>query len=598
MAAMREHTSLAERMLQIEQVVTRLRPLASAALLAALQVSCTSPVNGGNGLNGSGADGPATTSGGGTSATGAQGGNGTGGAIGVSGNVSTACVTPNVGDAPLRRLTSREYDNAVGDLLGDTTKPAVTDFPEDSRVGIFDNTASAQDVPSLLAEKYLDTAAALAGGADVAKLVGCDLTGGGASACVSGFIQRFGRRAYRRPLAAEEVTSLQAIWSSTTAASDAQMGIRGVIAAVLASPHFLFRPEFGAEASSIGGAKKASAFELASRLAGLLWSGIPDELLLDAAAKGELSTPEQIAAQAQRLLADPRGRAATGAFYEQWLGAQLLTTATKDATLYPEFDDVLRSSLREETRRFIDNVIWDGDARVQTLFTASYSFVNARLARHYGVQGPADDATFMRVSFDATQRAGFLTQGSVLTALASPTESSPFKRGAWVRRRLLCTDLPNPPDNVPALPAPEPGVSLRVRASTHSSVQPCKACHQLIDGLGFGLEQYDSLGRFRTMEQGQPLDSSGEVAFTEDSDGAFNGGVELSKRLSESAQAQRCVATQWLRYSLARDETEADACSLAKVQADFLAAGGDLKKLMVALTQTDDFLNYRAPAEK
>jgi hypothetical protein len=226
------------------------------------------------------------------------------------------------------------------------------------------------------------------------------------------------------------------------------------VAAVLSSPHFLFRPEFGAEASPIAGAKKASPFELASRLAGLLWSGIPDEPLLDAAARGELATPQQIAAQAERLLADARGRAATGAFYEQWLGAQLLTTATKDAEIYPEFDDVLRSSLREETRRFIDNLIWEGDARAQTLFTAPHSFINARLAKHYGVQGPADDATFMRVSFDPTQRAGFLTQGSILTALASPTESSPFKRGAWVRRRVLCQELPDPPDDVAPLPVP------------------------------------------------------------------------------------------------------------------------------------------------
>jgi hypothetical protein len=577
-------------MLQIEhQVMTAFRPLAGAALVLMLQVSCTANITGEAGDVGAvvGLGGSASTA----------GGSGPGGSVGLAGNMPT-CTTPNVGESPLRRLTSREYDNALVDLLGDATRPAASTFPDDNRVGLFDNTATAQSVPLLLAEKYLDTAAKVAGSVDVAKLVACDLSGGGASACVSGFIERFGRRAYRRPLAGDEVASLQAIWSSTMAQSDAQMGIRGVVAAVLSSPHFLFRPEFGAEVSPIAGAKKASPFELASRLAGLLWSGIPDEPLLDAAAQGRLSTPQQIATEAQRLLADARGRAATGAFYEQWLGAQLLETATKDAETYPEFDDALKSSLREETRRFIDNLIWEGDARAQTLFTAPYSFINARLAKHYGVQGPADDATFMRVSFDPTQRAGFLTQGSILTALASPTESSPFKRGAWVRRRVLCQELPNPPDEVPALPVPQPGVSLRERASVHSSVAPCNGCHYLIDGLGFGLEQYDSLGRFRTMEQGKAVDSSGEVTSSQDIDGKFNGGAELAKRLSGSVQVQRCVATQWFRYALARNETEADACSLSKLQTDFVAGGGDLKKLMVTLTQTDAFSSYLAPAEK
>lgn len=573
--------------MQIELLRVHARPLASAVLLL-LQVSCTATISGDD-------DGALVTSGGFASASG--GGGSGGGSIGVSGNMPT-CTTPDVGESPLRRLTSREYDNALADLLGDGTRPAASTFPDDNRVGLFDNTATAQSVPLLLAEKYLDTSAKVAGTVDVAKLVACDLSGGAASACVGGFIERFGRRAYRRPLAGDEVASLQAIWSSTMAQSDAETGIRGVVAAVLSSPHFLFRPEFGAEASPIAGAKKASPFELASRLAGLLWSGVPDEQLLDAAAQGALATPQQLATQAERLLADARGRAATGAFYEQWFGSQLLDTATKDAQVYPEFDDVLRSSLREETRRFIDNLIWEGDARAQTLFTAPHSFINARLAKHYGVQGPADDATFMRVSFDPTQRAGFLTQGSILTALASPTESSPFKRGAWVRRRVLCQELPDPPDDVAPLPAPEPGVSLRERASVHSSGVACKGCHYLIDGLGFGLEQYDSVGRFRTMEQGEPVDSSGEVTSSEDIDGKFNGGAELSQRLSGSAQVQRCVATQWFRYALARRETDADACSLSKLHTDFLASGGDLKQLMVALTQTDAFSSYRAPAEQ
>ncbi len=510
--------------------------------------------------------------------------------------VQATCVTPTVGPSPLRRLTSREYDNAILELLGDDTHPAET-FPADNRVGFFDNTATVQTVPVLLAERYLDTAAKLASAIkDVRALAGCDASGAIDGACVAAFITRFGRRAYRRPLTIVESGDLQTLWADTTARSNAETGVRGVVAAFLVSPHFLYRPEFGAGPSAIAGAQQAAPFELASRLAGLLWSSIPDDALLDAAASGGLTTREQIATQANRLLADPRARLATGVFYAQWLGSQLLTTTTKDATLYPEFDEALRSAMREESRRFIDYIVWEGDAHASTLLNAPFSFVNARLAKHYGVAGPADDATFMRVALDPTQRAGILTQAGYLTALSSPTESSPFKRGAWVRRRLLCQELPDPPNNVPALPKPEPGISLRERASVHSSVAPCNGCHHLIDGLGFGLEQYDALGRVRTMEQGKPVDSSGEVTNTAGSDGAFNGGAELAARLATSKEAQACVATQWLRYALARPETADDACSVAALQTAFAGSGGDLKRILVELTQLDTFSSYRAPA--
>ncbi len=495
----------------------------------------------------------------------------------------------------MRRLTAREYDNAVADLLSDTTHPGAT-FPADNRVGFFDNTATVQTVPVLLAEKYVEAATKLAEGvSDVKALAGCDVGASDANACVAGFIQRFGRRAYRRPLSAEEQSRLQAIWTSTAAQADAETAVRGVLVAILVSPHFLFKPEFGAGASSIAGAQQAAPFELATRLASLLWSSIPDDTLLDAAAAGHLTTKAQLAQQAQRMLTDPRAHGSSRAFYEQWLGTQLLSTSTKDATLYPEFDEKLRDAMRQETQRFIDYVVWQGDGRASTLFNAPFSFVNARLAKHYGVAGPADDATFMQVTLDATQRAGLLTQATFMASLASPTESSPFKRGAWVRRRLLCQDLPDPPNDVPELPTPQPGVSLRERASVHSSAASCSGCHRLIDGLGFGLEQYDSLGRFRTMDEGKPVDSSGEVTSTLDADGKFNGGAELAQRLAGSTDAQKCVATQWLRYALARRETPEDECSLQSLQAAFLASGGDLKQLLVQLTQTDNFSSYRAP---
>jgi hypothetical protein len=503
------------------------------------------------------------------------------------------CVKPAVGASPLRRLTHAEYDNSVADLLGDNTHPA-RNFPIDTQVGLFDNTAESQTVPVLLADQYLETAATLAQAVpNVRTLVGCDPTGTSGATCVRGFVERFGRRAYRRPLTADEVTRLLSLYDTARTASDEQTGVRGVVAAVLASPNFLFRPEFGTTGSTIAGAQRSTPFELAGRLSSLLWASVPDDTLLDAAKNGTLATREQVATQARRMLADPKARVAIAAFYDQWLGLAALDATTKDAAVYPAFDDGLRNAMREETRRFVANVLWDGDAKLSTLLTATYSFVNAPLAALYGVKGPSDAATYARVTLDPQQRAGVLTQASMLAAFARPDESSPVKRGKWVRVRMLCQDLPDPPANVPQLPPLEANVSNRERFAMHTNNPACSGCHHLIDGLGFGLERYDGIGRIRTMSQGVAINSSGQVTDTLDIDGAFNGGPELAARLAGSAQVLDCAPTQWLRYAMGRREGADDACSLKAVRDAFVASNGNLRDLMVALTQTDAFWNYR-----
>jgi hypothetical protein len=226
--------------------------------------------------------------------------------------------------------------------------------------------------------------------------------------------------------------------------------------------------------------------------------------------------------------------------------------------------------------------------------TASYSFVNADLAALYGVDGPSSAGAFEQVDQDATQRAGILTQASLLTAFASSDESSPVKRGKLVRVRILCQDLPDPPANIPDLPAPAPGVSTRERFAMHTSNPACSGCHGLIDGLGFGLEAYDGMGGFRTQDQGVDVDDSGEITATRDIDGPYMGGPELAQKLASSAEVRDCAPTQWLRFALGRREDDDDTCSLVELQDAFAASGGDLRELLVALTQTDAFLNYKA----
>ena len=504
---------------------------------------------------------------------------------------AVTCTTPDVGPSPLRRLTHTEYDNSVRDLLGDSTQPGLT-FAADTQVGLFDTAAKTQTVPVLLADQYLDAAVALAKAANVNTVVGCDPASG--ATCVRGFIDRFARRAFRRPLASAESDRLFAIYTTTSADSDAPTGVRGVIAAVLASPNFLFKPEAGGAPSTLTNAKLATPFELAGRLASLLWASVPDDTLLDAAAGGQLETPAQVADQARRMLADDKARPALWAFYQQWFGLGLLESATKDKTAYPKFDDTLRDAMKEETHRFVDHVLWEDDAKLSTLFSAQYSILNKPLADLYGVSGPRD-ATFVQTPLDATQRSGVLTQASVLATFAAPQQSSPIKRGKWVRVRMLCQELPDPPANVPQLPAPKAGVSNRERFAMHTASDACSGCHHLIDGLGFGLEAYDGIGAYRTMDQGVDVDASGEVNTTRDIDGPYSGGPELAGLLARSEQVRDCAPTQWLRYALGREEEEADSCSLVALRDAFAKSGGDLQELMVALTQTDAFMNYRQP---
>jgi Protein of unknown function (DUF1592)/Protein of unknown function (DUF1588)/Protein of unknown function (DUF1595)/Protein of unknown function (DUF1585)/Protein of unknown function (DUF1587) len=494
----------------------------------------------------------------------------------------------------MRRLTHREYDHALLDLLGDASRPAEA-FAPDTQSELFDSMAT-QHVSVLLAEQYLDSAVQLAEQVkDVRALLGCDPGAANGDSCVRGFITRFGRRAFRRPLDTGELDRLRMLYERTRGASDAATGVRSVLAAVLTSPHFLFRPEFGAGASSLPDAKRLAPFELGARMAALLWASLPDDALLDAAAANELDTPERLANQARRMLDDDRARIGLRAFYEQWLGLSLLSTTSKDSAVYPGFDDGLRGAMAEETRRFVDHVLWEGDAKLSTLLTAPIGFVNGPLARIYGVAGPRDGSSFERVELDPNERSGLLTQASFLTAFAAPDGSSPVKRGKWVRVRMLCQELPEPPANVPPLPPPAEGVSTRERFAMHTASPACAGCHALIDGLGFGLERYDGIGAYRSVDRGVEVDARGKVTATTDIDGPYEGAPELSARLAESEQVRACAPTQWLRYALGRRETEDDGCSLASLQQGFGEADGDLRALMLALVQSDAFTHYRSP---
>jgi hypothetical protein len=502
------------------------------------------------------------------------------------------CTTPSPGAAPLRRLTQSEYNNTVRDLLGDTTQPA-NQFPPDQQIGDFTNTAVALTVPPLLAQAYQTAAEQLATTAlsnPSSKLVPCAL-GTGTDACAQSFIQSFGKQAYRRPLTTSEQSALFTLYQSNSMGATFANGIQAIIEAVLQSADFLYRVEFGDTSQAQGSVLPLTPYEMASRLSYFLWDSMPDATLFAAADANQLGTKDEVATQARRLLQSPNARPAVQQFFLEWLTETELPTVSKSATVYPAFTSTLQSSMQNETEAFLDWVMWTSDHKLPTLLTSPVSFLNSELAAVYGVSG-VTGTTLQQAQLDPTQRAGVLTQLSMMTLLGKPDRSSPVLRGKFIRDELLCQVIPPPPQNlVITPPMVTPGVSTREAFVMHEAVAACKSCHALMDPIGFGFENYDGMGAFRTVDQGQPVDSTGTLNGT-DVDGPFNNAIDLIKRLAGSQQVSDCFATEWFRYAFGRGESTDDTCSLQSLKGAFTSSQLDIQQLLVAVTQTDAF-RYR-----
>ena len=517
---------------------------------------------------------------------------------GPGGHASSMCVV----DTPLRRMTRFEYNNTVRDLLGDTTNPADSLPPEEEVAG-FNNQAAALTVSDLLAEQYmkLSEAVSVRALADLDKVTG----GCGDATCVRDFIADFGARAFRRPLTEEDIDRLEALYQ--VALADADMGTHAdgvelVLQAILQSPHFLYRPEFGGADPVDGDVVALNSWEMASKLSYMLWNTMPDQALFDAAEAGELSTNEQIADQARRMLGDARAVDAVTNFHRQWLHLTHLDTLSKNTDVYPLYSDGLRSLWREEVERFIAHVVLEGDGSMKTLLTAPYSFMNAELATLYGddVVGdlPAGEE-FQQVDLDPARRGGLLTQGALMAALAKGDQSSPVYRGKFVREQLLCQSLPLPPANLVIVP-PELDSTKTTREQFEEigSNPDCASCHSLMNPVGFAFENYDAIGLWRDTQNGKPIDATGDIIQTDDLDGKVDGAVELGKRLAESEQVATCIASQWFRFSYNRTVTEDDACNMEQINEAFVGSDFDIRELLVALTQTETFrYRHRVVAE-
>jgi hypothetical protein len=517
-----------------------------------------------------------------------------GGVPGVPGQQLLNCDPNKIAPGPsfVRRLNRFEYNNTIRDLLGDTSNPA-DDFPsEEKRLG-FDNNATALQVSPALAEQYMISAEALSATAitKMSSLVPCDPAGAaGADACATTFIDAFGQKAYRRPLTADEKTTLKGVFD-VGARTDFANGVRLVVQAVLQSAPFLYRLEFGNPPASGEKVVKLTSWEMASRLSYLIWQSMPDDELRTAAANDALTSKTDISAQVTRMMADPRARDVFAHFHEQWLHTEEIPNIEKDTSVFSTFSNSLVPFMAEETKRFLDYVVWDGPGTLEALLTSPTTFVNGQLATYYGVSG-ASGSTFSRVDLDPATHAGILTQGGLMAMLGKANQTAPVHRGKFVREQILCHLLsPPPPDIMIKAPDVSPTLSTRERFAAHRTQDVCATCHNLMDPIGLGLENYDGAGRYRTTENGETIDASGEV-MQSDIKGTFNGPVELAHKLVASKQVQGCVVKSWFRYAYGRAETTDDGCTLQGVGQKFETSQFNLKSLVVALTTTDAFL-YR-----
>ena len=414
-----------------------------------------------------------------------------------------------------------------------------------------------------------------------------------AEACAQEILSTLTRRAFRRPVSAEDVEGPMAFYREGRSAGDFDAGIEKALGALLINPEFLFRVELDPDGVAAGDAYRVSDLELASRLSFFLWSSIPDDELLEAAVRGELSRPDELERQTRRMLADPRASNLASNFAGQWLQLRNLASLSPNPRLYPDFDDNLRRAFREETERFFDSVLRE-DRSVVDLLDADYTFLNERLAKHYGIPN-VYGTRFRRVALAAdSRRGGLLRHGSILSVTSYATRTSPVIRGVWVLSNIFGAPPPPPLPNVPALEENEVAANLpmRERLAAHRGNPVCANCHRTIDPVGFALENYDALGRWRDYEgDTASIDVSGGLPGV----GEFHGvdGLEAGL-LSRADLFAGTVTEKLLTFALGRGVEHYDAPAIRRILRDTEPGGYRLSSLVVEVVKSVPFQMRRS----
>ena len=413
------------------------------------------------------------------------------------------------------------------------------------------------------------------------------------TACATSIIASLARRAYRRPVAAADLAPLMRVYAAERAASDFEHGVEAALEAILVSPRFLFLIEQDPQGTAPGSVHRISDLELASRLSFFLWSSIPDETLLAAAEQGRLHDPAVLDGQITRMLADPRAEALTQNFAGQWLYLRNLDQQRPDLTVFPAFDARLRSAMARETEMFFGYILRT-NRPVLDFITADYSFLNQRLAEHYGVPGVSGTA-FRRVSLDpALNRGGLLGQASILTVTSYGNHTSVVKRGKWILDNMLAAPPPPPPPDVPALQQSHDGrlLTAREQLELHRANPVCAACHVKMDPLGFSLENFDAVGGLRQMDAGQRIDASATMP-----DGMkFTGlaGLKLVL-LARKDEFTGAFTERLLTYALARGVGAHDMPAIRAITRSAAADGYRIQTIIRGIVTSTPFTLRKVP---
>lgn len=511
------------------------------------------------------------------------------------------CAVPE--PTPVRRLSHFEYWNTVRALFPGLVLPEL-ELPADNRPHEFDNDADALKVTGTLVERYFEVGEAITDALVeqglLVALAPCAASAPSTpeqiASCGRELVEVQGKRLFRRPLTPAQIDAYSVMFDQDPELAGATFAQRQALTLqlMLAAPEFLYRFEAPSDAVEPGVSQPLDAYGLATRLSYFLWGTMPDDELFALAEDGTLVQPGVLRAQAERMLADERSRETFTHFHEQWLDIERLGHVTKKEA--EGFDDGLRDAMWAQGRMFIDEVLYNSDGTVEDLFVSPRTFVNAQLAGVYGVEPPAQGEWAEIMPED---RAGWLMQPAFLASHGHPDKPSPVLRGTFVLERVLCSGVGAPPPNAEAMGnAVEdmisgPLTNREVYDLTTNSELPCTACHQRINPAGYSLENFDTMGRWRSMEEnGLPVDATG--AFD---DFSFDGPLEFAAQLGASPQVAQCVTKKWLRYAWSGGPLESSRCLIDDVLEAASVEGESVKirDIQLAIVTHPWFAIYTAP---
>jgi hypothetical protein len=489
----------------------------------------------------------------------------------------------------IRRLNRAEYDNTIRDLVGVDFRPA-KDFPADDVGHGFDNIGDVLTIPPLLMEKYLTAAEkvveeALKQPASRKLLMPKAPREKGAT---PSNLKQFASRAWRRPATEDEVKRLlRFVQLAREQGDDQAVGLKMAYQAVLVSPHFLFRVELDRHGDKTG---PLDDYQLASRLSYFLWSSMPDEELFRLAETNKLHEPATLEAQVKRMLDDKKAVALAQNFASQWLNLRNLSAFSPDPKRFPAFTPTLRTAMLRETEEFFLHVMRQ-DRPLTDFLDGDYTFVNQELGRFYGLDG-AKGNTFEKVSLAGTPRGGILTHASVLAVTSNPTRTSPVKRGKWILENILGTPPPPPPENAGELKEEgELKGTMRQQLEQHRADPNCAGCHARMDPLGFGFENFDAIGAWRSSEGKHKIDAGGVLP-----DGSkFDGPVELRSILVKKKDAfTKTLTEKVMTYAIGRGTERTDRCFVEEIAANVAKNDYRFRQLILEIVKSDPFLKRRA----